>query len=88
MPTNDWGIHVNRFDRELVRYFLAWLPFSGPDSDDVFAQFGMSRARAAEILLSVVAGGAETASDQRLLKELIDNIGQIRSFCIDTRTVR
>lgn len=59
---------MNRFDRELAEYFLAWLPYDGPDPGEVFELFGMSRARAARLLL-VCATGARRTPDSRPFRQ-------------------
>ncbi|MFA5608110.1 MAG: hypothetical protein WDA07_13150 [Leucobacter sp.] len=88
---------MNCFERELATYFLAWLPFSGPEPDEVFAQFGMTRSRAAGQLLAVVSEARRsvpaknlkmTHRDRELLAKLIRNQSKLRLLQVDGEVFR
>ncbi|MBJ8344334.1 hypothetical protein [Antrihabitans sp. YC2-6] len=33
---------MNRFDRQILEFLLAWAPYGGPPEEDVLTEFGMS----------------------------------------------
>lgn len=80
---------MNRFEKELGRYFLAWLPFAGPDPGEVFEEFGMSRSRAAELLLTLIGppstsriSASATDPDEQLIVRLANHRDQIRKMVV------
>lgn len=45
---------MTAFDRELVEFVVAWLPYGGPSEEEAFVEFGMSRERLRQRFLQIV----------------------------------
>jgi hypothetical protein len=45
---------MDRFDRELVEFWLSWQPYGGPPADEVLPEFGMSRNQLHSRVIAVV----------------------------------
>jgi hypothetical protein len=69
---------MNTYDRELLSYLLAWLPFGGPSWDAVQAEFGIGRFRAIQIALKHVRCMNQLShSDRELVGALSDYEGEL-----------
>lgn len=74
---------LRRFEADLARYFTAWLPYSGPSEQDCLAEFGISRQRAAELLLAAIA---EASIDEHgPLETLSEHQGWLRELRLERR---
>jgi hypothetical protein len=60
---------MDRFDRELVEFWLSWLPYGGPPDDEALPEFGMTRAQLQSRVIVVVRTNLERrlAIDERIL---------------------
>jgi hypothetical protein len=45
---------LDRFDRDLLVFWLSWAPYGGPPADECFVEFGMSIERVRERCMEVV----------------------------------
>jgi hypothetical protein len=51
---------LNRFDREMMTVLVAWAPYGGPPTEDVWFRFGMGLERLRERVREVVLDSANT----------------------------
>jgi hypothetical protein len=60
---------MDRFDRELVEYWLSWRPYGGPPDDEVLPEFGMTRDQLQSRVIAVVRTNLDRriAFDERIL---------------------
>jgi hypothetical protein len=45
---------LDRFDRDLLAFWLSWAPYGGPPADECFVEFGMDTERVRERCMQVV----------------------------------
>lgn len=60
---------LDRFDRDLLVFWLSWAPYGGPPTDECFVEFGMDVERVRERCMQVVcsARAAEFVDADRSL---------------------
>ena len=60
---------LDRFDRDLLTFWLSWAPYGGPPNDECFVEFGMDVDRVRERCVQVVftARAAEYGDAERVL---------------------
>lgn len=61
---------INRFDRELLQYLLAWAPYGRPPSENCLPHFGIPPHRFEQRVREIVSdylGCALNARDRRLI---------------------
>jgi hypothetical protein len=60
---------MDRCDRELVEFWLSWLPYGGPPADEVMPEFGMSKNQLYLRVIAVVQTNLNRrmAIDERIL---------------------
>lgn len=62
---------MDRFDREIVKFVLRWVPFGGPPEEDVLPQFGLTTGQLARrfdrIVSSLVSAERTLTSDENEL---------------------
>ncbi|MBJ8344330.1 hypothetical protein JGU72_06560 [Antrihabitans sp. YC2-6] len=46
---------MDRFDREILEFLLAWAPYGGPPAEEVLAEFGLSADQLDERLHRIVS---------------------------------
>jgi hypothetical protein len=63
-PTmRSMSIALTPFDRELVEYVVAWVPYGGVAEDEVFVRFGMSAQRLSEYLRDILTRAKTCRND-------------------------
>jgi hypothetical protein len=54
---------MDRFDRRILQFVLAWAPYVGPSDDDVFPEFGITADELRSRFLRIVASQAKCVRD-------------------------
>ena len=73
---------IDRFDREILQYLLAWAPYGRPPSEDCLPRFGIPAHRFEERVREIIADYLVCALDVRD-RQLIAGVCKVieRSSC-------
>ena len=67
--------HLDRFDRDLMKFVVVWAPYGGPTDDELFPEFGISarqlRPRLQDIAVEYLSMPLNT-NDRTLLLAALD----------------
>lgn len=63
---------MDKYERDLIRHLLAYLPYGRPDSTELFVEFGISTSRAQQLISEIARKdcAAYSLSDRQLIAQL------------------
>lgn len=74
---------MDKFDRQVLRFVLAWLPYGRPPAEEIFCEFGVDANRLSELFTSALGDAvartqALSRDDRQLLAQVRRGLGTAR----------